>query len=240
MKKLNLHWVKGLQPFDVWDLEFMAVRFNPLPLQDDFLNERYEWQKNENGVEWPYYRFFYHLADMLKPNLVVELGGYQGTAAAHFAAGCPDATVITIDHHTDPGDDINEAKMEEVALEYSNIKYIRRWTNPEVAAREKGKHALGNVGDALPLITQKAQLQTIDILFIDSWHTYENAMLDWKYYEPFLSNPALVICDDIEENNSSTISRMMRFWREMPEPKFLNGNLHPGTYMGFIKYDAQR
>jgi len=226
-----------LRPFDIRDLEYMAARFNPLPLRDKFLNERYEWQKNGNGVEWPYYRFFYHLTKMLQPDFVVELGAYQGTGAAHLAAGWPKGIVATIDHHTDPGDEENKYKTQMACLEYPNIHYVRGWSNPELAAREFGKHELGNAPDAF--FTVKGFNKKIDILFIDSWHTYENALMDWGTYKPLFNSPALVICDDIQEGETdgSPVSGMMHFWRELPEPKFLNGNLHPGTQVGFLKYN---
>jgi predicted O-methyltransferase YrrM len=212
-----------MKPFDIEHLEHMAARFNPLPLQDNFLNMRYEWQKVTNSVEWPYYRFFWHLAKMLQPRLIVELGGWQGTAAAHFADGHRIARVMTVDHHTDPGDEINRQKMLEACEVFSNIIYL-----------ERGNHALGDALSVRPRIKHAGK---IDILFIDSWHTYENAMLDWEYYEPLLNSPALVICDDIQDGEiaGAPISGMLRFWSELPEPKFLNGNLHPGTMMGFLK-----
>jgi predicted O-methyltransferase YrrM len=227
-----------MRDFNLEILEQMATRFTPLPLQDDFLNSRYKWQATSNGVEWPYYRFFYYLSEMLQPDLVVELGGWQGTAAAHFAAHNTKTTVITVDHHTDPGDEENKAKMEQVCLEYSNVLYIQGWSNSEVAAREYGKH-LSTVGSVYQDMIEQTLYygRRIDILFIDSWHNYENATLDWETYKPLLNSPALVICDDIQEGGGpeSPISGMMRFWDEMPEPKFLNANLHPGTNLGFVK-----
>jgi cephalosporin hydroxylase len=210
--------------FDIKHLEHMATRFNPLPTHDDFLDNRYQWQMTKNGVEWPYYRFFYHLSKMLQPDLVVELGGWQGTAAAHFAAGHNETSMITIDHHTDLGDDYNAIVVERACNQYDNLVYVKGWSNPEIAKREKGKHRLGDAESALGFIRSVK-------------HTYENAMLDWQYYKPLLASPSLVICDDIQEGEEkgSPISGMMRFWNEMPEPKFLNDNLHPGTQMGFLK-----
>jgi predicted O-methyltransferase YrrM len=222
-----------VRPFDIWNIEYLAARFNPVYTGDEYLDTRYNWQKHANGAEWPYYRFFYHLSRMLQPGMVVELGGYQGTAAAHFAAGYPDGNVTTIDHHTDPGDDANKELMKSATRKYPNLLYIQGWTNPEAYQREKGKHYYdGDACNAIELIDKE-----IDILFIDSWHNYENAMLDWTYYKPLLNSPALVICDDIQEGGGpeSPISGMMQFWQELPEPKFLNANLHPGTNMGFLE-----
>lgn len=222
-----------MKNFDFYDIELVAGRFRPVPIGDEFLDNRYEWQRVSNGAEWPYYRFFYHLARRLQPSLTVELGGYQGTAAAHLAAGWPLGDVITIDHHTDEGDQENQAKMLQACSIYDNLTYIQGWTNPKLATSQFGQHSLGNAPDALLRITEMSR--KIDILFIDSWHVYDNAVLDWQHYRPLLASSALIICDDIQGGYGPAISGMLDFWDELPEPKFLNANLHPGTNMGFLK-----
>ncbi len=226
--------------FDIEILQQMGERFNPLPTSDVYLDTRYDWQKESNGAEWPYYRFFYHVAKWLKPELVVELGGWQGTAAAHFAAGHRGNLIYSIDHHSDPGDEYHQSLMRDATNHYANMYYAQGWTTPQFAEREKGKHDrdVGEAYTGLQYYYGQKKL-SIDILFIDSWHTYENAMIDWEMYSLLLSDNALVICDDIQsgEIKDAPISGMMRFWDEMPEPKFLNDNLHPGTEMGFVKYD---
>jgi predicted O-methyltransferase YrrM len=225
-----------MRQFDFWDLEWIAKRFNPLPTGDDFLDTRYDWQRDANGAEWPYYRFFYHLAKMLQPELVVELGGYQGTAAAHFAKGLEDAkgTVITIDHHSDPGDELNKEKMLLAQNACYNLTYLQGWTCDKTAVLQQGQHALGDRPSVFQLMDFEPNC--IDILFIDSWHHYQYAMADWEAYKPLLKSPALVICDDIQDGSDpqAPIYDMMRFWRQMPDPKFLDANLHPGTNMGFV------
>jgi hypothetical protein len=166
----------------------------------------------------------------------------MGTAAAHFAAGIAEnlkAFVLTVDHHTDLGDDDNQLKVLEAQDLFSNLVYFRGWTTPNLAALQKGKHALGNVGDVYQRIENHLVVYQcgIDILFIDSWHCYAYAKEDLETYRPLLSSPALIICDDIQAGGGpeSPIQGMMQFWEEMPEPKFLNANLHPGTNMGFVK-----
>jgi predicted O-methyltransferase YrrM len=130
-------------------------------------------------------------------------------------------------------------KMIEATRQYKNMFYEHGWTTPEAAEREKGNHAHGDAPSAYERLSKyfEDNRLKIDILFIDSWHTYENAMLDWRYYRPLLNSPALVICDDIQEGGGpeSPISGMLDFWDKLPEPKFLNENLHPGTNMGFLK-----
>jgi len=210
-----------MKDFDIDTLEEMARQFLPLPTGNEFLDRRYSWQKNENGSEWPYYRFFHHLARELEPNLVLELGTYQGTAAAHFAFAMLQSSgiVITVDHHSDLGDDDNQMKVLEAQDTFPNILYYQGWTTPELAADNKGKHALGDVGDVYQRVENFTEYykQGVDILFIDSWHCYEYAKTDWEAYRPLLASPALVICDDIQAGGGpeSPIQGMMKFWGEM-------------------------
>ncbi len=228
-----------MRDFDINSIALMASTYIPIPTNDTFLDARYEWQKTANGVEWPYYRFFYHITSLLRPKLTVELGGYQGTAAAHFAKGWDEGTVITIDHHTDQGDQENQIKMMNCVREIENFLYFQGWTTPRLAKENVGEHALGNVDSVYEDVEIYIQKSTdkIGILFIDSWHNYKYAKMDWEAYLPLMSSPGLIICDDIQdgEGEHDPISGMLRFWEELPEPKFLNSNLHPGTNLGFVK-----
>lgn len=190
-----------------------------LPTEDGFLDERYHWQIITFGSENRYYRLFYRLARKLAPGLVVELGGWQGTGAAHFAGGGA-RMVISIDHHTDPGDDAHREKMIRAAHRYPNMLYHQGWT-----------------WDVLPEI--RALGRPIDILFIDSWHQYEYAKRDWDDYSPLLADGALVIADDILSRDGPVIAGMRRFWDEISAGReaFLDeGVLHPGIPMGFLKW----
>jgi predicted O-methyltransferase YrrM len=224
--------------FDIDALEYLAKHFEPLPTDNEFLDMRYDWQKNENGSEWPYYRFFYYLTKWLQPELILELGTYQATAGAHFAGGNEKSIVLTVDHHSDPGDDDNQLKVLEAQDNFPNLIYYQGWTTDNLAALQIGKHARGDVGSAYQgIVNQTVYYERgIDILFIDSWHCYEYAKLDFETYKPLLSSPALVICDDIQAGGGpeSPIQGMLEFWDELPEPKFLNSNLHPGTNLGFV------
>jgi predicted O-methyltransferase YrrM len=222
-----------MQDYTIEDIQGI-IDAEPEATGDAFLDHRYETHYVKFGHHWPYYRAFYRLAKQLQPLLVVELGGWQGTAAAHFAGGCQGATVITIDHHTDPGDEVNKTLMEAAAERYHNLIYLQGWSNGELAEEEKGKHSLGNAANALPAV--RSYGEDIDILFIDSWHDYGHAKQDWDIYRPLLADGALVICDDIIGGYGPAISGMLDFWNELPEPKFLNSRIHPNSNIGFIKY----
>ncbi len=203
------------------------------PTGHSFIDSRYQDHIDIYGETTPYYRLFFHLAQQLEPQLTVELGGYEGTAAAHFAKGYANGWVITIDHHTDMGDDKNIIKMKEAANHYPNLTYIQGWTREDLAESQKDQHALGNAKSAYPFVFNYVDTSKtgIDILFIDSWHTYNEGIADWVAYEPLLSDLALVICDDISDLD------MLKFWNELPGEKFLENRMHTGVPMGFMRYE---
>lgn len=170
------------------------------------------------GHTMPYYRAFYSLAKKFKPGLVVELGSWRGYAAAHFAAGNPNGQVITIDIHRE--DKVAQQEVMNVVCPYfQNVQYINGWTwNADVV------HEVDNIG------------KPIDILFIDAWHTYEYAKLEWELYKPSLADHALVIVDDIFDQEGATVD-MVKFWDEFDYPKELTQHLHSWIPMGFLEYE---
>ncbi len=120
-----------MKPFTLDDIKHIidySVDIGPTGYP--FIDNRYQAHIDKFGEPFPYYRLFFHLAQQLEPCLTVELGGWQGTAAAHFAQGYAGNTVFTIDHHTDPGDDLNRLEMLKASTYYMNLSYIQGWTRP--------------------------------------------------------------------------------------------------------------
>ena len=225
-----------MKPFTIEDIkQIINSSVDVGPTGYSFIDNRYQDHIDIYGETTPYYRLFFHLAQQLEPQLTVELGGYEGTAAAHFAGGYVGNIVLTIDHHTDPGDDLNRVKMGEAESEYPNLTYIQGWTRQDLAESQRGKHGLGNATSAyLDVEYYVSRIEAgIDILFIDSWHTYKEGMADWIAYEPLLSDLALVICDDISD------LEMLKFYNELPGEKFLENRMHVGVPMGFMRYERK-
>lgn len=209
------------------------------PTGDDWLDTRYDKQIITQGHTQPYYKTFFYLAQELKPKFVAILGGFQGTDAAHFAAGAPEATVVTIDHHADPGNEKDRAKMLEAVQQYPNIKYLRGWTTPGYAEEYPKQASDGFVpGSVFDNVKQILGDNKIDILVIDSWHEGKYFKRDWEYYSPLLASPALVICDDIF--NAGHFVDMVETFESLPGEKLINTGVHSGIPMGFIKYEVKR
>lgn len=189
---------------------------------DPWLEKRYKEDIPIIGHVNPYYKLFNQIAKYCQPRLTVELGSYWGTAAAHFASGWLDGFVITMDIHKD--DQRAQRKTREARDHYNNFSYLNRWT-----------------WDAAPMLGRLLQSTggSIDILYIDAWHEYQYANRERELFFPLLSDPALVICDDIFDAEGATVD-MVRFWKEMRGEKFLNKTLHlPAIPMGFMKYEKR-
>lgn len=186
---------------------------------DPWLDERFLTDVPLIGHTNPYYRWFYLIAQTYRPEFTVELGSWRATAAAHFAAGNPKGTVITIDIHRE--DKLAQQMAREADVQYPNLHYVNAWTR-----------------DAVPVV--KGWGKPIDILYIDAWHRYDDAMEEWTLYSPLLNSPALVIADDIFDQEGATIE-MVRFWKEISagyeSHLEASEHLHKWVPMGVFKYE---
>lgn len=185
-----------------------------IPTGNPWLDSRYDEQVAIIGHTNPYYRLFYRIAQQLKPEFVVELGSWRGDASAHFALGNPDATVIAVDIHKD-SDFAGMAKLQEAVNLLPNMTWIQAWSWDAV--------------ETVKVIDKK-----IDIIYVDAWHDYKYVKREWDLYSPLLSDPALVICDDITAGYN--FEGMIDFWDELPYEKFLNNDIHPGVPMGMLHF----
>lgn len=183
--------------------------------ENSWLDNRYAEQPKWQGHQQPYYKLFYLIAQVLKPELVVELGSYQGTSAAHFACGNPLGEVITIDIHRE--DKVAQQMCYEVEENCPNVTYINMW-----------------IKDAVSLVSQLDK--KIEILFEDAWHDYEHTKQNWDLYSPLLADRALVIVDDLTDNGG-VFEGMERFWAELPYEKFTDTRLHHGIPIGFALFE---
>ena len=151
-----------------------------------------------------YYRFFYKLTQALQPALSVELGLCGGGGSYHLAAGWPHGQVIGVDVVNDYPDN----------LEYldSHCANFNFWKMNSLAAaaiaKERGK--------------------VVDILFIDTVHTYPATLAEWGAWRGLLSDEGVVMFDDL------TRPGMKEFWDGLPEPKLRIDKLHDGAGFGIV------
>lgn len=143
----------------------------------------------------PYYRFLKLLAEEMGSRLSVELGLCGGGGSLHLAMSS--ARVIGVD----------------ITLEYpDNIRWIRRnYDNFEFLH--------GDSVQVAPIIFEAKG--EIDVLFIDTTHTYKQTKAEYDAYTPYLSDTAIVCLDDLFRPG------MDQAWAEMPETKARFDFLHP-------------
>ncbi len=143
----------------------------------------------------PYYGFLMNLTKELKPDLVVELGTASGNGAAHFAQGGA-KKVVSIDI-------LNTQEARDRCKRFPNIELWKGNTNsPSMKSKVK-------------------KLGKIDILFIDTEHTSEQAWKEYEYYSQFAN---YVLYDDI------ILNEMRDFWDRVPEPKLELNHLHTSGF----------
>lgn len=142
-----------------------------------------------------YYRLLYEWVRHAKPRNVVELGTFWAASAYHMAHASPESRVITID--------IDKAsKVKADALGLANLNSV---TSDSVLAAE----------------LVKKDYSPIDVLFIDSDHSYKIASGEWTAYRPLCRDGAVVFMDDIHMN-----AEMKHFWSEVRDPKMELNHLH--------------
>ena len=159
----------------------------------------------------PYYRFLRQLAATMQPRLSVELGVCGGGGSFHLLLGWPLSPVVGIDKDVE-----YPLNMTFIRERYPNFD-LRRGDSVELAPEIYGEYG------------------QVDILFIDTIHTYERTLAEFNAWQPYLSRRAIVCLDDLNRVEMGTI------FEDLPGTKMRLNALHPGAEMGFgILYDLPR
>lgn len=143
-----------------------------------------------------YHHFMFAWVQKTQPRLIVETGTDRGISAAHFAVGCPSAKVVSIDIR-------RECTAILDAFGFPNVETITA-NSVDVASRFDD--------------------QSIDLLLLDSLHTYDHVMKEIELYVPKMREGTVVFMDDIAQD-----AEMGRAWRDLAYPKrSLVGVHYPG------------
>lgn len=144
----------------------------------------------------PYYRFLKLIAEEIQSRLSVELGVCGGGGVLHMAMTSKQAVGVDVTYH--------EYVDNKLWLE-KNYKNLKLYRNDSI--------------QIVPVIVDR--FGVIDLLFIDTTHTYEQTMTEYWAYEHFLSDKAIVCLDDLFRPG------MDQAWNEMPDTKARFDFLHP-------------
>ena len=152
-----------------------------------------------------YYRFLCLLASEMEPKLSVELGVCGGGASFHLALGWRHGTVIGVEHAK--GNDRQQANWKFIR---DNCINFRLWEGD-------------SINSALDIFNEYG---SVNILFIDTIHTYQRTIDEFKAWQPYMAENAVVCLDDLHR------VQMAGVWNWMPKNKVRLDNLHCGSTEG--------
>ncbi len=155
------------------------------------VEELYTWVTND---PWKHQGFIMFVA-LLKPKHVLELGTGAGNTAARVMKVLDSHSRFTTINWPNPpsGDPVGVALVP--------------WAHDL-----RLKQILGDTRD--PKVVEQVE-PGVDLMFIDSGTAHEYALIseEWRLYRPKLVDGALVVCDDIGDND------MHLFWDALPYEK---------------------
>jgi len=148
----------------------------------------------------PYYRFLKVLAQYMKPKLSVELGVSGGGGSLHLAAGWSEGKVVGVDFADD-----HKERIAYITENYPNFTF-----------------AIGDSVKSAQIIHK--MYGKVNILFIDTDHTYDQTLAEFRAWKPFLAEGAAVCFDDLFR------PRMEEAWAKIPGDKVRLDYLHNGQH----------
>lgn len=152
---------------------------------------------------WPpsiYYRFLKFLAEYMKPKLSVVAGVCGGGCCLHLCLGHKEGLVIGVDFAWDHAENILHILDNHPSFHFH----------------------LSDSTAAAPMLYDL--YGEIDILFLDTDHTYEKTLAEFNAYKNFLSKDAVVCFDDLFRPG------MQEAWDKIPGEKVRLDQLHDGQY----------
>lgn len=154
----------------------------------------------------PYYHFMYLLVRTLSPCVVVELGVEKGRGSVSAAMAKLDSRVIGIDVNKTPD-------IDSVVLAYPNFTFVH---SPSVPVPACVPHDM-------------------DVLHIDTEHSYGQVRGEFEAYREYLRNGAVVLFDDLHANEDS----VLKYFEELPYKKFQDDRLHSEVGYGVMLYEHE-
>ena len=157
------------------------------------------WCKERPHAHEPYYTFLHALVAELRPKVVVELGVDSGTSGCFLATGCSASRVISVETETVAVDNLRRLAREH---RLDNLTVLH-----------------GSSTDRETIATIAAQGR-IDLLLIDTLHTFAQASSEYRLYKPLMAAGSVILHDDL------TYDGMAEYWATVSEPKLELPELH--------------
>ena len=155
----------------------------------------------------PYYNLMYILAGQINNGLLVELGVSKGRGVVSLAAGNKTNDVIGLESHVWPD-------LISVLKPYRNAWVLNLPSMP------------------VPVVISEHK-RKINLLHIDTEHSYSMAKAEFEAYKPYLAKEAYVLFDDLHAQDDD----VRRYFYELPYEKLEDNRLHPSCGYGVLRYE---
>ncbi|MFD9628362.1 class I SAM-dependent methyltransferase [Peribacillus muralis] len=169
----------------------------------------------KNGAWSGHRRFVYDLVRFVKPVTIVELGTHHGTSFFSFCQAVRDAQIPTYCYAIDTwrGDPHSGYYGDHV---YQAVKAVSVREFPDI-----GKLLRMDFDQAITLFEDNS----IDLLHIDGYHTYEAAHHDYTSWYPKLKENSIVLFHDtVVRNDDFGVYRLWEELSELPHFEFPHSN----------------
>ena len=147
----------------------------------------YHFDAIKNSAWSGHLKFAYDLVRFMKPKQIVELGTHHGASFLSFCQAVKDENCSTISFAVDTWKGDRHTGFYEETI-YRNLKSDIEKYYPNLA-----KMLRMTFDDALNLFTD----ESIDILHIDGYHTFEAVSHDFKTWLPKVSKNGIILFHDI-------------------------------------------
>lgn len=155
----------------------------------------------------PYYSLMYLLADTIHNGLLVELGVESGRGLVSLAIANRSNWIVGLDSQPHPN-------IERNLKDFPNAWFLSL--------------------PSLPVSQFIAgQARKINLLHIDTEHSYAMAKAEFEAYKPYLAKGAYVLFDDLH----AIEDEVLRYFNELPYEKVEDDRLHPSCGYGVLIYE---
>lgn len=152
----------------------------------------------------PYYYLMYLLSFHLNNALLVELGVHKGRGLISLAMGNSSNLIVGFDT-------VYQPELEMILANFPNVLFFQK--------------------ASLPVPSNVAQ--PINLLHIDTEHSYAMAEAEFEAYRPHLAPGAFVLFDDLHAMDDG----VLEFFNSLPYEKIQEDRLHPICGYGVLIYE---
>lgn len=163
--------------------------------------------REEPLVPGGYYSYLYGLVKILSPKISVELGRFHGVSAlSMFLALSEDARLYSFELY-------KETMRRDCLKDIDDPRLFKLWASS--TDRELIRQLLPDGG--------------VDVLFIDTHHTYAQVTEEWSIWRPMMNPGGVIGLHDTHLNEE-----MLRFWDEIQETKIDDYDFFSGSGFGLV------